>query len=140
MLNGVKLLYLTTNFIKTPQSFRHILSKEFVLEAEFLKEKFIGSWFSQRWMVTSQCDISILLTPGMTEESHHTQLTNQINFVPALCDPSNMNAFTIFIQNSSLIDNRSTKCKCCVDMNDQICSILNHCLDYHVPPGKFLQT
>ena len=39
----------------------------------------------------------------MTEESRHIQLTNQINFVPALCGPSNMNAFTIFIQNSSLI-------------------------------------
>ena len=43
----------------------------------------------------------------MTEESRHIQLTN---FVPALCGPSNMNAFiTIFIQNSSLVDNHSTK-------------------------------
>ena len=39
----------------------------------------------------------------------HIQLTNQINFVPALCGPSNMNAFTMFIQNSSLVDNHSTK-------------------------------
>ena len=46
----------------------------------------------------------------MTEESRHIQLTNQINFVPALCGPSNMNTtFTIFIQNSSLVDNHSTK-------------------------------
>ena len=45
----------------------------------------------------------------MTEESRHIQLTNQINFVPALCGPSNMNAFMIFIQNSSLVDNHSTK-------------------------------
>ena len=47
--------------------------------------------------------------PRMTEESRHIQLTNQINFVSALCGPSNMNAFTIFIQNSSLVDNHSTK-------------------------------
>ena len=45
----------------------------------------------------------------MTEESRHIQLTNQINFVPALCGPSNMNVFTIFIQNRSLVDNHSTK-------------------------------
>ena len=36
-------------------------------------------------------------------------LTSQINFVPALCGPSNMNMFTIFIRNSSLVDNHSTK-------------------------------
>ena len=47
--------------------------------------------------------------PGMTEESRHILLTNKINFVPALYGPSNMNAFTIFIQNSSLVDNHSTK-------------------------------
>ena len=51
----------------------------------------------------------------MTEESRHIQLTNQINFVPALCGPSNMNAFTIFIQNSSLVDNHSTKYKRYID-------------------------
>ena len=45
----------------------------------------------------------------MTEESRRIQLTNQINFVPALFGPSNMNAFTIFIRNSSLVDNHSTK-------------------------------
>ena len=45
----------------------------------------------------------------MTEESRHIKLTNQINLVPALCGSSNMNAFTIFIQNSSLVDNHSTK-------------------------------
>ena len=58
--------------------------------------------------------------PGMTEESRHIQLTNQINFVPALCGPSNMNAFTIFIQNSSLVDNYSTpgKYKRYIDMDD----------------------
>ena len=47
--------------------------------------------------------------PGMTEESRHLQLTNQINFFPALCGPSNMNAFTIFIQSSSLVDNHWTE-------------------------------
>ena len=56
--------------------------------------------------------------PGMTEESRHIQLTNQINFVPALCGLSNMNAFTIFIPNSSLADNHSTKYKRYVDMDD----------------------
>ena len=61
----------------------------------------------------------------MTEESRNIQLTNQINFVPALCGPSKMNTFTIFIQNSSLVDNNSTKYKRYIDME-----ILNHCLDY----------
>ena len=56
--------------------------------------------------------------PGMTKESRHIQLTIQINFVPALCGPSNMNAFTIFIQNSSLVDNHSTKYKRYIDMDD----------------------
>ena len=54
----------------------------------------------------------------MTKESRHIQLTNQINFVPALCGPSNMNEFTIFIQNSSLVDNHSTKYKRYIDMDD----------------------
>ena len=81
-------------------------------------------------------------SPGMTKESRHIQLTNQINFIPALCGPSNMNAFTIFIQNSSLVDNHSTKYKCYIDMDELICLILNHCLDSfcHIPPGKFLKT
>ena len=43
----------------------------------------------------------------MTEEPRHIQLTNQINFVPARCDPSNMIAF--MIRNSSLVNNHSTK-------------------------------
>ena len=78
----------------------------------------------------------------MTEESRHNQLTNQINSVPALCGPSNMNAFTVLVQNSSLlVNNHSTKYKS-VTLKWMIKyrSILNHCLDYHVPPGKFLQT
>ena len=53
------------------------------------------------------------LPPRMTEESRHIQLTNQINFVPALCGPSNMNE-----SNSSLVDNHSTKCKPYIDMDD----------------------
>ena len=51
----------------------------------------------------------------MTEESRHIQLTNQINFVPAFYGPSNMK---IFIQNSFLVDNHSTKCKPYIDMDD----------------------
>ena len=58
------------------------------------------------------------LPPGMTEESRHIQLTNQINFVPALCSPSDMNAFMIFIQNNSLVDNHSTNYKRYIDMDD----------------------
>ena len=54
----------------------------------------------------------------MTYESRHIQLTNQINLVPALCGPSNMNAFTIVIQKSSLVDNHSTKYKRYIDMDD----------------------
>ena len=54
----------------------------------------------------------------MTEESRHIQFFNQINFVPSLFGPSNMNAFTIFIQNSSLVDNYSTKYKRYIDMDD----------------------
>ena len=54
----------------------------------------------------------------MTEESRHIQLTNQINFVPALSGPSNLNAFTIFIQNISRVNNHSTKYKRYIDMDD----------------------
>ena len=54
----------------------------------------------------------------MTEESRHIQLTKQINFVPSFCGPSNINAHTIFIQNSSLVDNHSTKYKHYIDMDD----------------------
>ena len=46
-----------------------------------------------------------------------------------------MNVF--LIQNSPLVDNHSTKCKRYIDMDDQICSILNHCLDYYIPTGNF---
>ena len=53
-----------------------------------------------------------------------------------------MNAFTIFIQNSSLVDDHSTKYKRYIDMDDQTKYVqyLILDLDYHVPPGKFLQT
>ena len=48
-----------------------------------------------------------------------------------------MSAFTIFILNSSLVDNHSTKCERYIYMDGQICSILDHRMDYHIPPGKF---
>ena len=41
----------------------------------------------------------------MTEETRQIQLANQIWF-PLFCGPSNMNAYTIFFQNSFLVDDR----------------------------------
>ena len=64
---------------------------------------FVVSWY-RKLKINTSC-----WPPGMTEQSRHIKLTNQINFTPALCGPSNMNAFTIFTQNSSLVDNHSTK-------------------------------
>ena len=74
-----------------------------------------------------------LLTPGNDRgvTPHSIDQSNQ--FCSSALRSIEQNAFTIFIQNSSLVDNHSTKYKPYIDMDDEICSVLDHCLELSRP-------
>ena len=83
----------------------------------------------------------------MTEESCQIQLTNQIKFGSRSLRSIRHELAHDFHSNSSLVDkyeitvHYTTKCKHYMynNMDDELCSITNHYLDYHYAPGNFLQ-